>query len=215
VVIADNLGLLHGREGFTARSARHIQQVHIQASPVCLNPALAPEGGVMATILLAATATPGHVNPMLAAAGLLVAQGHRVLMLCGALFEQRIRATGAEFVPFAPEVDFDYRALERHFPERSLSGTAQMALALKRFFAAHGAARQPSAGADRGGGWICCWWRTASTACCRCCSRGTGGAFHPDAGSEPGLLLESGRHLLRPAHSSRAAPLPWRAALAR
>ncbi|HHQ4633003.1 TPA: TauD/TfdA dioxygenase family protein, partial [Aeromonas hydrophila] len=44
VVIADNLGLLHGREGFTARSARHIQRVHIQASPVCLNPALAPQG---------------------------------------------------------------------------------------------------------------------------------------------------------------------------
>ncbi|MCS3769044.1 MGT family glycosyltransferase [Aeromonas hydrophila] len=91
----------------------------------------------MATILLAATATPGHVNPMLAAARLLVEEGHRVLMLCGALFEQRIRAAGAEFVPFAPEVDFDYRALERHFPERaSLSGTAQMALALRRFFAA-------------------------------------------------------------------------------
>lgn len=91
----------------------------------------------MATILLAATATPGHVNPMLAAARLLVEGGHRVLMLCGALFEQRIRATGAEFVPFAPEVDFDYRALERYFPERaSLSGAAQMALALKRFFAA-------------------------------------------------------------------------------
>ena len=91
----------------------------------------------MATLLLAATATPGHVNPMLAAARLLVEEGHRVLMLCGALFEQRIRAAGAEFVPFAPEVDFDYRALERHFPERaSLSGTAQMALALKRFFAA-------------------------------------------------------------------------------
>jgi UDP:flavonoid glycosyltransferase YjiC (YdhE family) len=91
----------------------------------------------MATILLAATATPGHVNPMLAAARLLVGEGHRVLMLCGALFEQRIHATGAEFVPFAPEVDFDYRALERHFPERaSLSGAAQMALALKRFFAA-------------------------------------------------------------------------------
>lgn len=91
----------------------------------------------MATILLAATATPGHVNPMLAAARLLVEEGHRVLMLCGALFEQRIRAAGAEFVPFAPEVDFDYRALERHFPERaSLSGATQMALALKRFFAA-------------------------------------------------------------------------------
>ena len=91
----------------------------------------------MATILLAATATPGHVNPMLAVARLLVGEGHRVLMLCGALFEQGIRQSGAEFVPFAPEVDFDYRALEQHFPERAeLSGTAQMALALKRFFAA-------------------------------------------------------------------------------
>ncbi|KFN18365.1 N-glycosyltransferase, partial [Aeromonas bestiarum] len=86
---------------------------------------------------MAATATPGHVNPMLAAARLLVEEGHRVLMLCGALFEQRIRATGAEFVSFAPEMDFDYRVLERYFPERaSLSGTAQMALALRRFFAA-------------------------------------------------------------------------------
>ena len=126
----------------------------------------------MATILLAATATPGHVNPMLAAARLLVAQGHRVLMLCGALFEQRIRAAGAEFVPFAPEVDFDYRALERHFPERaSLSGTAQMALALKRFFAAPMAQHDSHLRAlIAAKGWICCWWRTASTAYCRCCS---------------------------------------------
>lgn len=91
----------------------------------------------MATILLAATATPGHVNPMLAVARLLVGEGHRVLMLCGALFEKGIRQSGAEFVSFSPEVDFDYRALEQHFPERAeLSGTAQMALALRRFFAA-------------------------------------------------------------------------------
>ncbi|WP_265449656.1 glycosyltransferase family protein, partial [Aeromonas salmonicida] len=91
----------------------------------------------MATILLAATATPGHVNPMLATARLLVGEGHRVLVLCGALFERGIRQSGAEFVSFSPEVDFDYRALEQHFPERAeLSGTAQMALALRRFFAA-------------------------------------------------------------------------------
>ncbi len=88
----------------------------------------------MATILLAATATPGHVNPMLAAARLLVAQGHRVLMLCGALFEQRIRATGAEFVPSLPRWTLTTGRWSGIFPERaSLSGTAQMALALKRF----------------------------------------------------------------------------------
>jgi alpha-ketoglutarate-dependent taurine dioxygenase len=42
VVIADNFSLLHGREGFTARSARHLQRVHIQSNPVCANQALKP-----------------------------------------------------------------------------------------------------------------------------------------------------------------------------
>ena len=42
VVVADNFSLLHGREGFTARSARHLQRVHIQSNPVCANLALKP-----------------------------------------------------------------------------------------------------------------------------------------------------------------------------
>lgn len=44
VVIADNFSLLHGREAFTARSARHLQRVHIHGSPVCHNTALAHAG---------------------------------------------------------------------------------------------------------------------------------------------------------------------------
>ena len=42
VVIADNFSLLHGREAFTARSARHLQRVHIHADPICHNTALQP-----------------------------------------------------------------------------------------------------------------------------------------------------------------------------
>ncbi|MFZ4832125.1 TauD/TfdA dioxygenase family protein [Rouxiella sp. Mn2063] len=42
VVIADNFSLLHGREGFTARSARHLQRVHIQSNPTHANLALQP-----------------------------------------------------------------------------------------------------------------------------------------------------------------------------
>lgn len=42
VVIADNFSLLHGREAFTARSARHLQRVHIHADPLCHNTALQP-----------------------------------------------------------------------------------------------------------------------------------------------------------------------------
>ncbi|QHP81503.1 TauD/TfdA family dioxygenase [Pectobacterium odoriferum] len=37
VVIADNFSLLHGREAFTAHSARHLQRVHIQGTPICVN----------------------------------------------------------------------------------------------------------------------------------------------------------------------------------
>jgi L-tyrosine isonitrile desaturase/decarboxylase len=37
VVIADNFSLLHGREGFRNRSTRHLQRVHIQGSPACVN----------------------------------------------------------------------------------------------------------------------------------------------------------------------------------
>jgi len=44
MVIADNFSLLHGREAFTARCARHLQRVHIHGSPVCLNTALSHDG---------------------------------------------------------------------------------------------------------------------------------------------------------------------------
>jgi UDP:flavonoid glycosyltransferase YjiC (YdhE family) len=133
----------------------------------------------MATILLAATATPGHVNPMLAAARLLVGEGHRVLMLCGALFEKGIRQSGAEFVSFSPEVDFDYRALEQHFPERAeLSGTAQMALALRRFFAAPIPVHDRKLRAliaEEGVDLLLV--ETASTVRCRCCNRPAASGF--------------------------------------
>jgi len=92
----------------------------------------------MARILMAAVATPGHVYPMLSIARYLIAQGHQVRVMTGALFRERAEAIGAQFVPFDAQVDFDYRHLEQHFPERAAlpPGNAQMALALKDFFAA-------------------------------------------------------------------------------
>lgn len=87
---------------------------------------------------MAAVATPGHVYPMLGIARYLIAQGHRVRLMTGALFRERAEAVGAQFVPFDAQVDFDYRYLEQHFPERAAlpPGNVQMALALKDFFAA-------------------------------------------------------------------------------
>ncbi|CAM3495987.1 rhabduscin glycosyltransferase [Xenorhabdus nematophila] len=92
----------------------------------------------MARIVLAAVATPGHVFPIFAIAEYLIGQGNEVTIFSGALFQQQAQALGASFVPFDKQVDFDYRHLEKHFPERGElpPGNAQMALALKQFFSA-------------------------------------------------------------------------------
>lgn len=91
----------------------------------------------MARILIASTATPGHVFPLLKIAGQLVRHGHAVTVLSGRLFRQDVEKTGAQFQPFDERIDFDYRHLESHFPLRATlpPGPAQMALALKNFFA--------------------------------------------------------------------------------
>ncbi|WP_448511687.1 TauD/TfdA family dioxygenase [Photorhabdus laumondii] len=40
LVIVDNFSLLHGREGFTSKSERHLQRIHIQSNPTFNNQAL-------------------------------------------------------------------------------------------------------------------------------------------------------------------------------
>ncbi|WP_137741693.1 glycosyltransferase [Pectobacterium polonicum] len=92
----------------------------------------------MAHILMASMATPGHVYPLLTIARYLVEQGNDVTLFSGALFREQAEAVGVGFIPFSDEIDFDYRHLEQHFPLRATlpPGNAQMALALKNFFAA-------------------------------------------------------------------------------
>ncbi|PLY35945.1 glycosyltransferase [Pectobacterium aquaticum] len=92
----------------------------------------------MAHILMAAMATPGHVYPLLSIARSLVEQGNDVTLFSGALFREQAEAAGVGFIPFSDDIDFDYRHLEQHFPLRATlpPGNAQMALALKNFFAA-------------------------------------------------------------------------------
>ncbi|MFP9230198.1 N-glycosyltransferase [Pectobacterium cacticida] len=87
---------------------------------------------------MAAMATPGHVYPLLTIARNLVEQGNEVTLFSGALFRHQAESAGIAFIPFNDEIDFDYRHLEQHFPQRGQlpPGNAQMALALKDFFAA-------------------------------------------------------------------------------
>jgi MGT family glycosyltransferase len=91
----------------------------------------------MARFLIAATAVPGHVLPLLAVSQLLVSRGHEVVVYTGSLFRERVEATGARFVAFRPEIDVDYRQLDERFPERRkiTPGPAQLCFGLKHIFA--------------------------------------------------------------------------------
>ncbi|BEP50114.1 glycosyltransferase [Variovorax paradoxus] len=91
----------------------------------------------MASYLIAATALPGHVLPMLAIAQHLVGLGHEVRVHTASQFRAQAEATGAGFTPFAPAIDHDYRDLDQRFPERRRlsSAHAQLCFGLKHFFA--------------------------------------------------------------------------------
>ena len=91
----------------------------------------------MARYLIAATALPGHVLPMLAIAQHLVGLGHEVRVHTASQFRTQAEATGATFTAFEPAIDYDYRQLDERFPERKrlTSAHAQMCFGLKHFFA--------------------------------------------------------------------------------
>ncbi len=61
----------------------------------------------MATILVTTMPFAGHVRPGLPLARELVARGHDVVWYTGRKYASLVTATGAAFVPFAPEFDFD------------------------------------------------------------------------------------------------------------
>lgn len=91
----------------------------------------------MARYLIAATALPGHVLPMLAIAQHLTGLGHEVRMHTASVFRAQAEATGAGFTPFERAIDFDHRQLDERFPERVRlpSAHARMCFGLKHFFA--------------------------------------------------------------------------------
>ena len=72
----------------------------------------------MNNILAAAMPTPGHVNPMLAAACHLRDSGHRVIFNTAEVFRDQIESSGIRFVPLEGFANFDYPRLDDAFPER-------------------------------------------------------------------------------------------------
>lgn len=89
----------------------------------------------MARYIVAATALPGHVSPLLGIAQHLVSRGHQVVVHTASMFRDKAVATGARFVPFRSEIDLDYRRVDEYFPDyrKAQPGPEKMMFGLKHF----------------------------------------------------------------------------------
>ena len=68
-------------------------------------------------ILVCSTPATGHINPLLAIAGMVIAEGHDVAMLSGTAFRDRIESSGAQFLSLPGVADFDGRNIMAVIPE--------------------------------------------------------------------------------------------------
>lgn len=90
----------------------------------------------MSSIVIASIPVHGHVTPLLAVAQNFVQRGDDVRFITGSLFADKVRATGATFVPLAAEADFDDTPLGVRFPERAeLKGARAVAFDIENVFA--------------------------------------------------------------------------------
>lgn len=90
----------------------------------------------MSSILILSFPAVGHTAPMLAVAEHFVRRGDDVRFLAGAMFAEKVAATGASFLPLPAEADFDDTPLSERFPERKrLTGRKAIAFDLEHVFA--------------------------------------------------------------------------------
>jgi hypothetical protein len=90
----------------------------------------------MARVIATTTPFQGHIGPIEAIAAGLTSRGHEMLSYTGARFEERVRRTGAHFVTYPAEVDYDDRGLKASFPKRAgLSAMDRFNCDLRHIFA--------------------------------------------------------------------------------
>src|ERR1700681_679981 len=87
-------------------------------------------------ILIASTPATGHLNPLLAIARILMAEGHEIAFLSGSVLRGRIEAIGAKFHALPAGADFDLRDFTSVAPElKSIApGLDWLCVALERVF---------------------------------------------------------------------------------
>ncbi len=72
----------------------------------------------MASYLIGSTPIHGHVAPMLAIGAHLVRRGHRVTMVTGSRFRDRVEAAGIDVIGFSGRADFDDRDPASYLPDQ-------------------------------------------------------------------------------------------------
>ncbi|MGP3533600.1 glycosyltransferase [Microbacterium sp. RD1] len=96
----------------------------------------------MSTYLITCTPAHGHVVPLVAIARHLVGEGHRVLFLTSERYADRVRASGARFLPLPAAADVDLDDPDAAHPQRtSLRGPAAIRFDMLTLFLAPGAAQ--------------------------------------------------------------------------
>jgi MGT family glycosyltransferase len=69
-------------------------------------------------ILMASIPVPGHLNPLLAIAPILIKHGHEVLVQTGKAMKPAVEAAGLPFFPLLPEADIGAEEYLEKYPQR-------------------------------------------------------------------------------------------------
>lgn len=69
-------------------------------------------------ILIVSTTSPGHLNPLLGIARILIKHGHEVLVQTGKAMKPIVEAAGLPFIPLLPEADMGAPEYLAKYPER-------------------------------------------------------------------------------------------------
>jgi UDP:flavonoid glycosyltransferase YjiC (YdhE family) len=85
----------------------------------------------MTAYLISTMPAAGHVAPFVPLASRLVSEGHEVVWHTGPAYADRVRATGARFLPFTHTPDFDALPVE---PDPGTKGAAAGLSTLRRLF---------------------------------------------------------------------------------
>jgi MGT family glycosyltransferase len=90
-------------------------------------------------IVIATTPAPGHVNPMLGIARILIGEGHEVIAFTGSAFRDRLNGIGAAFRPIPASADQDVVDPFSRYPElKTLPPGLELLRAIKeRLFVDH------------------------------------------------------------------------------